>query len=216
MPSLASLPVCAGPPSPAIEWRGDPTINSNETTLSAQKVKFVSPFGTAQYPHISKPDTVGKFADNKFKTKLVMPAGDPGAQTFKQQIIAAAKEIHGAKGDKMYMPFVEDDDANTITFIFKTQYEPTVFDGRNNAINLKKVRIGNGSTLRILGSFVEFEKGISAQFNQVQVKELNGAGSSGFDAIEDGYEYDAAEHADDDSSSSDDSDDSTPNSGLDI
>jgi len=181
----------------------------------AQKVKFVSPFGTANYPHISSPDTVGKFADNKYKTKLVMPAGDPATQKFVEAIKAAAQQIHGAKGLKLYMPFVEDEEANTVTFIFKTQYEPTVFDARNKPINLKKVRIGGGSVLRLLGNFVEFEKGISAQFNQVQVKELNGAGSSGFDAVDDGYEYDPADHADDEENSGSDAGEA-PNDALDI
>jgi len=133
---------------------------------------------------------VGKYADNKYKTKLVIPAGDPQAQAFVAVIDAAALAIHGAKGAKLYKPYVIDEEANTVTFIFKTNYEPAVFDGFNNAV--KGVRIGGGSVLRLMGNFVEFEKGISAQFNQVQVKELNGAGTSGFDAIDDGYEYDPA------------------------
>lgn len=134
---------------------------------------------------------MGKFADNKYKTKLVLPAGAPEAQAFVKTIDAAAIEIHGAKGAKLYKPYVIDEDANTVTFIFKTNFEPTVFDARNNAV--KGVRIGGGSVLRLMGNFVEFEKGISAQFNQVQIKELNGAGSSAFDAIEDGYEFDASD-----------------------
>jgi len=157
---------------------------STENTL-AQKVKFVSPFGVAQYPHISAPDTVGKFADGKFKTKLVLPAGAPEAQAFVAKVDAAATEIHGAKGAKMYKPYVIDEDANTVTFTFKTQYAPAIFDSANNAV--KDAKIGGGSVIRLLGQFVEFEKGISAQFNQVQIKELNGFGSSGFDAVDDGF-----------------------------
>lgn len=172
----------------------------NEITI-AKKIKFVSPFGTAQYPHLSSPDTQGKFADNKYKTKLVKPAGDPEAQAFKATIDNAAREIHGAKGDKLYKPYVEDEDSNTITFNFKTQYAPAIFDSKNQQV---KERVGAGSVLRVSGVFVEYEKGITAQINQVQVRELNGAGVSHFDTIEDGFVSDASATA-----SSFDSDDNT-------
>lgn len=152
----------------------------------AQKVKFTSPFGTAQYPHISSPDTVGKFADNKFKTKTVHPLSDPAAQAYMKAIDDAAVSIHGAKGAKLYKPYVVDEEANTVTFSFKTQYQPAAFDSRNQPIP-SSTRIGGGSVIRLMGQLVEYEKGISAQFNQVQVKQLNGPGVSAFDEVEDGY-----------------------------
>lgn len=106
----------------------------------ATKVKFTSPFGTAQYPHISSPDTKGKYADNKYKTKLTLPLGDPAAQAFIKQIEAAATEL-GRDGKRDYRPYVEDEDANTVTFTFKSQYQPSVFDSKNNPIP-SSVRIG--------------------------------------------------------------------------
>ena len=154
----------------------------------AQKIKFVSPFVTAEYPHISAPDTVGKYADNKFKTKGRMSLGDPQAQAFIKTIDDAATAIHGPKGAKMHKPYVIDEDANTVTFTFKTQYQPAVFDGRNKPIP-STVRIGGGSVIRLIGQLVEFEKGITAQMNQVQVRELNGPGVSAFDEVDDGYAY---------------------------
>lgn len=155
----------------------------------ATKIKFTSPFGSALYPHISSPDTVGQYADNKYKTKLVADLSAPGIQEFITKIDEAASAIHGAKGAKLYKPYVIDEDAGEVTFIFKTQYAPAIFDARNNAV--KNLKVGSGSILRILGQFVEFEKGISAQFNQVQIRELNSQGSSGFDAVDDGYEFSA-------------------------
>lgn len=153
------------------------------------KTKFTTPFGTARYPHISSPDTKGKYADNKYKVKLVLPLGSPEAQDFIAKCKEAAQAAHGAKGLKLYMPFVEDDEANEAIFILKTNYAPALFDGRGNAA--KGVHVGNGSVIRLMGQFVGYEKGITAQFNQVQIKELNGFGSCGFDEIEDGYEFSA-------------------------
>lgn len=157
----------------------------------ATKVKFVSPFGTAQYPHISSPDTQGKYADNKFKTKLVMPLGDPEAQAFIKTIDDAAITCHGPKGAKLHKPYVVDEDANTVTFTFKTTYQPGVFDGRNKPVP-STTHIGGGSVLRVMGNLVEYEKGVSAQMNQVQVRELNGPGVSAFDEVEGSYEYDGS------------------------
>ena len=156
----------------------------------ATKIKFVSPFGTAQYPHISSPDTQGKYADNKFKTKLTMPLGDPEAQAFIKTIEDAATTL-GKAAKSMHRPYVTDEDANTVTFTFKTTYAPGVFDGRNKPIP-SSTRIGGGSVLRVMGNLVDFEKGISAQMNQVQVRELNGPGVSAFDEVEGSYEYDGS------------------------
>src|SRR5690348_99993 len=147
---------------------------------------------TAVHPHISSPDTQGKFADNKYKTKGRMSLGDPQAQSFIKAIDDAATQCHGKAGDKLHKPYVIDEDANTVTFTFKTQYQPAVFDGRNKPIP-STVRVGGGSVIRLIGQFVEYEKGISAQFNQVQVKELNGPGVSAFDEVDDGYTYEGSD-----------------------
>lgn len=180
----------------------------------ASKVKFVSPFGTAQYPHISSPDTKGKYADNKFKTKLTLPLGDPAAQAFIQQIEAAATEL-GKSGKKDYRPYVEDEDANTVTFTFKSQYQPSVFDSRNKPIP-SSVRIGGGSVLRLMGVFMPYgegtKAGITAQINQVQVKALNGPGVSAFDEVDDGYAQDEDDHGEPNEPSTSDG----TNGGLDI
>lgn len=155
------------------------------------KVPFTTPFGTARYPHISSPDTQGKYADNKYKVKLVLPLGSPEAQTFISQIKEAATRLHGPKGLKLYMPFVEDEEANEAVFILKTQYAPSIFDSRGKPA--KGVNVGGGSVIRLMGNIVEYDKGITMQFNQVQIKELNGFGTCAFDAVEDGYEFDPSD-----------------------
>jgi hypothetical protein len=157
----------------------------------ASKVKFTSPFGAARYPHISSPDTKGKFADNKFKTKLVCRIDDPAAKAAVEAIDDAAIEIHGKKGEKLYKPYVIDEEAGEIVFIAKSSYAPAVFDGRGQPA--KGVQVGGGSVIRLMGNLVEFDKGISLQLNQVQIKELNGFGTCGFEAIDDGYEYDPSD-----------------------
>lgn len=154
-------------------------------------MKFTSPFGTAKYPHISSPDTKGKFADNKYKTKLVFKIDDPAALAAVEAIKEAATEIHGKKGQNLYMPFVIDEDEGEITITAKSAYAPAVFDAKGNAA--KGVQVGGGSVIRLMGNLVEFDKGISLQLNQVQIKELNGFGKCAFDEVEDGYEFDASD-----------------------
>ena len=145
----------------------------------------------ARYPHIDSPDTKGKYADNKYKVKLVLPIGSDEAQALVQQIKDAAVSIHGPKGLDMHMPFVEDEEAGETVFTFKTQYAPGVFDSRGN--NAMGVRVGGGSVIRLMGNLVEFDKGITAQMNQVQIKSLSNSGTCAFGAVDDGYEVDPSD-----------------------
>ena len=145
----------------------------------------------ARYPHISSPDSKGKYADDKFKVKLILPLGSPEAQGFIAKIKEAATTLHGAKGVKLYMPFTEDDEANEAVFTLKTKFAPAIFDGRGKPA--KGVNVGGGSVIRLMGNIVPYDKGVTMQFNQVQIKELNGFGTCAFDACDDGYEFDPAD-----------------------
>lgn len=159
------------------------------------KIKFTSGFGAARYPHISSPDTKGKFADNKWKTKLVFPITPENMQMV--DAINAAADTFAATPAvsvpraKMYVPIEVDEEAGEIVLITKTGYAPAIFDARGNAA--KGVQIGGGSVLRVMGNLVPFDKGLTLQLNQVQIKELNGFGTCGFDDVEDGYEFDKAD-----------------------
>lgn len=123
-----------------------------------------------------------------------MPLGSPEAQAFINEIEEAFASIHGKKkGVVTYVPYVIDEDANEVVFTLKTQYAPAIFDSKGTAI--KSGNVGPGSVIRLAGSLVEYDKGITAQFNQVQVKELNGFGDCVFDDVDDGYAYDPSDAA---------------------
>lgn len=152
------------------------------------KVKFTSQFGVARYPHISSPDSKGKYADNKYKTKLVFPINDST-----MQMVASIKEAATQLGKtaKQYLPIEVDEDAGEIVLTTKSAYAPAIFDGKGNAA--KGVQIGGGSVLRVMGNITPFDKGVTLQLNQVQIKELNGFGTCAFDQVEDGYEFDPSD-----------------------
>jgi hypothetical protein len=183
----------------------------------ASKVKFVTPFGEASYPHLNAPDTKGKYADNKYKTKLVLRGDDPDTQAFVNKIEEALQELKGSKKATLHRPYTVDEETGEVVFTAKTKYAPAIFDAKNR--KARKVKIGRGSTIRLTGELLDFDKGIHAQLHQVQIKDLNGYGSSAFDEIEDGYEYDPEDAEDEaagntsDDSAEDDGDDS---SALDI
>lgn len=149
-----------------------------------KKIKFISPKGIANYPHLSEPDTKGQYADNKFKTKLVIPAKD--AKQFVEFLKAEGAKHFGKKQHKL--PAVKDENGN-IVIIAKSKFKPGVFDSRNNPVT-KDLKIGGGSTLRLGGVLFMYKDGVSLQLNQVQVIDLveygGGAGSSMFGADEEG------------------------------
>lgn len=188
-----------------------------------QKVKFVTPFGVANFPHLNKPDTKGKRADGKYKTKLTLRGDDPDTQAFVKSINKALTELKGSADEDLYRPITVDEETGEVTFTAKSKYAPAIFDAKNR--EARKARITRGSVIRILGEFVPFDDapnypdgGINARLYQVQIKELNGS-NSGFDAVEDGYEYDPDDAADDeaaDDTGDDDASDDDGSSALDI
>ena len=183
--------------------------------MAATKIKFVSPFGTARYPHLSKPDTVGKYANNKFKTKLVLKADSPEAVAYMKKCDDAFNTFH-PKPSKIviHRAYTVDEETNEAVFVFSTSYAPALFDGNKKSLNGKAVGIGGGSVLRIMGNFIEFDKGISAQMNQVQVTSLESFGECGFDEVEGSVDADDYGTSGPSSEAMDDSDDT--DSSLDI
>lgn len=179
----------------------------------ANKVKFVTPFGVASYPHLNKPDTKGKYADNKYKTKLVLRGDDPDTQAFVKSVKQALKDLKGTAKSTHHIPVAIDEETGEVTFTAKSKYAPAIFDAKNQ--KARKAKIGRGSTIRLMGELVEFDKGISAQLHQVQIKELNGWGESAFDTVEDGYEYDPEDADDEDADTDGNDDDSEAEDGDD-
>lgn len=155
------------------------------------KITFVSPIGTARYPHITTPDSTGQYADGKFKTKLVVPKKDAAALVDRLKTIA--KEHKVSK-----LPFVEED--GDIVFNIKSKYKPLVFDAKNNEVKKVDLRVGGGSKLRVAGVVYPYDKGLSLQMKQVQVIDLQDGSDAMFDAAE--GSFDASEFESDEGTSS--------------
>lgn len=154
------------------------------------KITFVSPIGTARYPHITTPDMTGQYADGKFKTKLVVPKKD--AAPLVEHLKAVAKEHKVAK-----LPFTEED--GDIVFSIKSKFKPLVFDAKNQEVKKVDLRVGGGSRLRVAGIVYPYDKGLSLQMKQVQVLELQDGSDAMFEAAE--GTFDASELDDGDSAS---------------
>lgn len=158
----------------------------------SKKASFISPVGIARYPHISAPDTTGKYADQKYKTQILVDKVT--AAPLMETLTAMAKE-EGIKNPQL--PFKPDkEDPSTIIFVFKSKFQPAIFDGRNNRIEQLPGRLSGGSKIRVSGIVFPYEKGLSLQMKQVQVLDLVDGAASSFDEMEgsfDATEYDSSD-----------------------
>ena len=101
---------------------------------SVKKVQFVTPEGKAIFPHISAPDTEGKFADGKFKVQIEWMANDPAVQTIRDMV---KKAVMQERGDVDYAdPFREGKDkyADRVYLTAKTKQKPTVVDAKRKPL----------------------------------------------------------------------------------
>ena len=119
------------------------------------------------YPHITSPDTEGKYADNKYKVDNV---GDPkgAAMTEAQKIVAQALKDFGLPKKGTNIPIKRETEkgedgkkAETGKLVLKSksQYAPAVVDASGNPIPakaLKNLKIGAGSEGRIEGFFAPY------------------------------------------------------------
>ena len=156
-------------------------------------INFVTPKGVARFPKLDQPDTKGEYADNKYKTEIVLSEADTKA--FKAKALEAAKQLlPGVKNPRIPIKVKETKDGETVTsFIFKRHADkgkPALFDAKRAPVNVK---VGGGSVIKVGGSFAAYEKGankgITAYLDAVQIIELK----EGFDARsmfsdEDGFE----------------------------
>ena len=155
------------------------------------KITFVSPIGTARYPHITTPDSTGQYADGKFKTKLVVPKKD--AATLVEHLKAVAKEHRVSK-----LPFTEE--VGDVVFSIKSKFKPLVFDAKNNEVKKVDLRVGGGSKLRVAGIVYPYDKGLSLQMKQVQIIDLQDGGDAMFEEAE--GSFDASDFEGDEGNSS--------------
>jgi DNA-directed RNA polymerase len=149
----------------------------------------MTPIGAARRPKLSKPDTESEFADNKFKTEIVLSATDTVA--FKDELMrAATKILSNCKSPNMPIKTAKD---GTISFIFKSKVRPEVADAYGNPIG-PEIEIGDWSTLRLAGRLAAYEKGtlkgITGYLDAVQVIELKRAvtAASVFGVVQGGFD----------------------------
>lgn len=162
----------------------------------AKKQYILLPAGIANYPHITTADTVGKFADGKFKTKVNIPLDEA------KEVMDKIKSVADALGVEK-LPFKADkEDANTIVFTAKSKFKPTIFaaDGKSEVTNMKD-RIGAGSNIRVYCELWPYDTGISLQMKQVQVIDLVSGNASAFDAMEGSFDADEFETGEDEAPS---------------
>jgi hypothetical protein len=142
------------------------------------KTTFTTPIGVARFPKITKPDTTGDYADNKYKTDVVF--SDEDLKTVKANIVEFAKKNFTADElKKIDLPIKEHKDKETgevTTFVrFKSARKPIIVDAKRKPIP-EGVDIGGGSRIRVGGTLNAYKKGgnkgVNIYLNGVQVIEL--------------------------------------------
>lgn len=175
--------------------------------------RFVSPKGTASYPHLTHPDT--KFnPDGEYKVSLIV-AGDDASKVVnfltekhKAAVAQVKKENARKRVKEGDLPIIENADG-TVTFKFKMkakvtpkkgdpfEQKPALFDAKGKPLT-GETKIGGGSVIKVCYEVVPYYTaiagaGISLRLKAVQVlelKEYSGGGdaeSYGF-GEEEGFE----------------------------
>lgn len=156
------------------------------------KTSYVLPIGTAVYPKITKPDTKGQYADNKYKTDLELTPKD----LAQVQADVATMVKRDFKGKNPRLPFVEKEDG-LILVRAKSKFLPLIIDAKKKVLFnsrtddpsvIEQLYIGGGSRIRIGVTPYIYDKGLSFQLDTVQIIELAEGALDGFDVVDDGYE----------------------------
>lgn len=163
--------------------------------------RFVSPKGTASYPHLTKPDT--KFnPDGEYKVSLIV-AGDAARKAIdflteqhEAAVAKAKKENAGKRVKESELPFIEHDDG-TVTFKFKLkakvtpkkgdpfEQKPALFDAKGKPLT-GYPKVGGGSIIKVSYEVVPYYTaiagaGVSLRLKAVQIielKEYSGGGNA--------------------------------------
>lgn len=148
------------------------------------KQKFpvvVSPTGVAAFSYLSKPDTEGKYADNKFKVTLVLD-GDANVDAIKKACLEAARIEWGPKINmkQVRMPITDGDTKGKEEFegklllVAKSKYQPTLVDRKREAL-AEGVNIFTGDMIKISGCCIPYtasgQKGVTVQLRAVMLVE---------------------------------------------
>lgn len=149
--------------------------------------KFITtPIGTAVLPFLFEEDKeYGGY-------KVAIRVDKPTAEAFKKKLLEVVAD-HQFKTKNIHLPITADERVEG-SYLIRTSsgYQPGVFDSRNNPIPTK-TKVSGGSEVRAIAEVYPYEvqkkEGIKLRLKQVQViKLVEGGGSSGFDAIDDGFE----------------------------
>jgi len=156
----------------------------------ARRIKFITPAGTAVYPHLNKPDTQFN-PEGVYKTSLAMENCDDLIEACNK----LGREEFGEKA-KFKIPFARDEESGQMVMKCKSKYAPLIFDSEGQVMTGEQIPLlWGGSTIKLGGSIsaysVSGSKGISLQLTKVQVINPVGGGSdgddSGFDSVDGGY-----------------------------
>lgn len=144
------------------------------------RVKFTTPVGIARFPKLTEPDTQGEYADNKYKTDLILTDGE--LKEVKKTIVAFAKEnLPGCEKPDLPIKSHRDKETGEVTWFlrFKSKRRPVIIDANRNRVP-QGVEIGGGSKIRVGGTLNAYEKGgnkgVNIYLNAVQVIQLQEGG----------------------------------------
>lgn len=172
---------------------------------------IVTPVGVAVFPHIDKPDTEGKYADNKRKTTVAWPKEGAENQADIDEFVALVREAHkDVRGNLSKCPIKDGDETGKDYFegkwkmTFKSQYKVAAVDTKRKELP-DDVQIRGGDLIRVACTIAPYgdSEGVTGYLNAVQLveKRAAGMGASAFDEI-DGFET----KSDDNDSFADDDD----------
>lgn len=188
------------------------TSETKKTTTKSSKEKaeiLVSPAGIASYSYLDKPDTKGKFADDKFKVTVLYPKKDAETvhpalkqdeiDAFIERIRKLHKEAGGRSGgDKD--PIKDGDDKDNEDYHgywllrYKTAYQPARVDTKRKNLP-ESVKIYSGDVIKVSFDKHTYDDGLSlSRLRAVQLidKRNTGNGGAGVAAFgdEDGFTVD--------------------------
>lgn len=161
--------------------------------------------GIARFPHIYKPDTEGKYADNKYKLSVMFPKDGPGVVEFveKMTTLTADSDFDIVKdGDEVYKKKLKKDPEKAkkleglqghFIITAKTKHQPELKGQDGKALNgVERIEPGDLVQMGVkLGKQFEVagKEGYPVYLQVVRlVKKRNGADGSRYDDVFDAIE----------------------------
>ena len=182
------------------------------------KIKLTLKPGIAAFSYLDKPDSGGKYSDDKFKTTMVYD-DEALIEHIEKATIELAEQEWGDSVDidEVKRPFrmpdeqTRDDFEGKITLVTKTKYKPMLFDAKRKKLK-PNVKIFSGDEIAAIVELIPYEStekvregkktvtvtiyGVSAQLKAVQLIRKNSGGgvdASDFGEYDDGFDNDEFE-----------------------